>query len=123
MDTVVGFSGEDTGFFFRFTREGFGIFRCAEKVECEVESVEDALLAAKTGADIVMFDNMTPELIREAISALEEAGLRGEVTLEISGGITSETVDTYAGLDVDVISMGALTHSVRCADVSLEVDI
>ena len=87
MDTVVGFSGEDTGFFFRFTREGFGIFRCAENVECEVESVEDALLAAKTGADIVMFDNMTPEL------------------------------------NVDVISMGALTHSVRCADVSLEVDI
>lgn len=93
-----------------------------KKVECEVESVEDALLAAKTGADIVMFDNMTPELIREAIAALETAGLRGEVTLEISGGITPETVDTYAGLDVDVISMGALTHSVRCADVSLEVD-
>ncbi|MCK9335415.1 MAG: carboxylating nicotinate-nucleotide diphosphorylase [Candidatus Cloacimonetes bacterium] len=93
-----------------------------KKVECEVESVEDALLAAKTGADIIMFDNMTPELIREAISALEAAGLRGEVTLEISGGITPETVDTYAGIDVDVISMGALTHSVRCADVSLEVD-
>ena len=94
-----------------------------KKVECEVESVEDALLAAETGADIVMFDNMTPALIREAIAALEAAGLRGEVTLEISGGITPETVDRYAGLDVDVISMGALTHSVKCADVSLEVDI
>ena len=66
---------------------------------------------------------MTPDLIREAIAALEAAGLRGEVTLEISGGITPETVDKYAGIDVDVISMGALTHSVRCADVSLEVDL
>ncbi len=94
-----------------------------KKVECEVESLEDALLAAETGADIIMFDNMTPELIREAIAALEAAGLRGEVSLEISGGITPEIVDRYAGLDIDVISMGALTHSVRCADVSLEVDM
>ena len=94
-----------------------------KKIECEVESLEDALLAAETGADIIMFDNMTPELIRESITALKAAGLRGEVTLEISGGVTPETVDRYAGLDVDVISMGALTHSVRCADVSLEVDL
>ncbi|HJJ51452.1 MAG TPA: carboxylating nicotinate-nucleotide diphosphorylase [Methanocorpusculum sp.] len=91
-------------------------------VECEVESLEDALLAAKTGADIIMFDNMTPDLIRESISALEAAGLREDVKLEISGGITPETVGRYAGLDVDVISMGALTHSVKCADISLEIE-
>ena len=94
-----------------------------KKVECEVESLEDALLAARAGADILMFDNMTPEKIREAISALKSAGLRENVTLEISGGITPDTVGRFAGLDVDVISMGSLTHSVRCADVSLEIEL
>jgi len=94
-----------------------------KKVECEVESLEDALLAARAGADILMFDNMTPEKIREAISALKSAGLRENVTLEISGGITPDTVGRFAGLDVDVISMGSLTHSVVCADVSLEIEL
>ncbi|MCK9312468.1 MAG: carboxylating nicotinate-nucleotide diphosphorylase [Methanocorpusculum sp.] len=94
-----------------------------KKVECEVESLEDALLAARAGADILMFDNMTPDKIREAISALKSAGLREKVTLEISGGITPDTVGRFAGLDVDVISMGSLTHSVVCADVSLEIEL
>jgi nicotinate-nucleotide pyrophosphorylase (carboxylating) len=94
-----------------------------KKVECEVESIPDALLAAKAGADIIMFDNMEPEKIREAISVLKSAGLRENVTLEISGGITPETVGRFAGLDIDVISMGALTHSVKCADVSLEIEL
>ncbi len=94
-----------------------------KKVECEVESLEDALLAARAGADIIMFDNMTPDKIRGAISALKSAGLRENVTLEISGGITPETVGRFAGLDIDVISMGSLTHSVKCADVSLEIEL
>lgn len=91
-------------------------------IDCEVESVEDALLAAKAGADTIMFDNMSPQDIAGAISALSEAGLRDKVMLEISGGIKAETIAAYKGLDIDIISMGALTHSVRCADVSLEIE-
>ena len=91
-------------------------------IDCEVESVEDALLVAKAGADTIMFDNMSPQDIAGAISALSEAGLRDKVMLEISGGIKAETIAAYKGLDIDIISMGALTHSVRCADVSLEIE-
>lgn len=91
-------------------------------IDCEVESVEDALRAAKAGADTIMFDNMSPQDIAGAISALSEAGLRDKVMLEISGGIKAETIAAYKGLDIDIISMGALTHSVRCADVSLEIE-
>lgn len=91
-------------------------------IDCEVESVEDALRAAEAGADTIMFDNMAPEKIAEAISALKAAGLREKVMLEISGGIRSETIAAFKGLDIDIISMGALTHSVRCADVSLEIE-
>ena len=51
---------------------------------------------------------------------LEEAGF-GEVTLEVSGGITSENLLDYASAKVDIISMGALTHSVKALDISLEI--
>ena len=91
-------------------------------IDCEVESVEDALRAAKAGADTIMFDNMSPEKIAEAISALKAAGLREKVMLEISGGIRADTISAFKGLDIDIISMGSLTHSVACADVSLEIE-
>ena len=91
-------------------------------IDCEVESVEDALRAAEAGADTIMFDNMSPEKIAEAISALKAAGLREKVMLEISGGIRAETISAFKGLDIDIISMGSLTHSVVCADVSLEIE-
>ena len=109
-----------------FLDVGEAVRRCREAfpkkvIDCEVESVEEALRAAEAGADTIMFDNMTPEKIAEAISALKAAGLREKVMLEISGGIRAETISAYKGLDIDIISMGALTHSVRCADVSLEI--
>ncbi|MDO5843632.1 MAG: carboxylating nicotinate-nucleotide diphosphorylase [Methanocorpusculum sp.] len=94
-----------------------------KKVECEVESVADAVSAAKAGADIVMFDNMSVDKIREAIEALVKEGLREKVSLELSGGIRPDDFQKYAGLDIDTVSMGYLTHSVRCADVSLEIDV
>lgn len=91
-------------------------------IDCEVESIEDALLAARAGANTIMFDNMTPEAIADAVFALRDAGLRDSVTLEISGGINEHTISKYRGLDIDIVSIGALTHSVRCADVSLEIE-
>ena len=91
-------------------------------VECEVESLADAVAAAEAGADILMFDNMTPSVVHGAVAELAARGLRDRLVLEVSGGITPETIHLWAGVDVDRISMGALTHSVRCADVSLEIE-
>ena len=90
-------------------------------VEVEVESLEDALKAAKAGADVIMLDNMTPEQIKEVLEALKHEGFRDKVKIEVSGGITEENIQDYAKLDIDVISLGALTHSVKNFDVSLEI--
>ena len=91
------------------------------RIEVEVTSGEEAVLAAEAGAGIIMFDNMDPASIREAIRNLESLGLRRRVLLEASGGIGSGNLKDYAALDLDRISVGALTHSVQGLDLSLEV--
>ncbi|BAD84407.1 Nicotinate-nucleotide pyrophosphorylase [Thermococcus kodakarensis KOD1] len=96
-------------------------FSVYKVVEVEVESLEDALKAARAGADVVMLDNMKPAEIAEVIEALKREGLREKVKIEVSGGITPENITEYAKLDVDVISLGYLTHSVKNFDVSLEI--
>ncbi|WP_456449976.1 nicotinate-nucleotide diphosphorylase, partial [Palaeococcus sp. (in: euryarchaeotes)] len=98
--------------------KAFSIYKV---VEVEVESLEDALKAAKAGADVIMLDNMTPEQIEEVLEALKREGLRERVKIEVSGGITEENIEDYAKLNIDVISLGALTHSVKNFDVSLEI--
>lgn len=90
-------------------------------VEVEVETVEDAVTAAGAGADIVLLDNMPPDTVREAVRALAGRGLRGRLTLEVSGGVGEDTLAGYAATGVDIISMGALTHTVRNFDVSLDI--
>jgi nicotinate-nucleotide pyrophosphorylase (carboxylating) len=90
-------------------------------VEVEVETAADALKAARAGAHIVLLDNMSPAAVAATAELLVDHGLRDQVTLEVSGGIDEESVTRYAGLDVDVISMGGLTHSVANLDVSLSV--
>lgn len=92
----------------------------AKKIEVEVTTVEDALKAAKAGADIVMFDNFSPKQAKAAGKALSKAGFE-KVLLEVSGGITGENILDYAQADVDIISMGELTHSVKALDISLEI--
>ncbi len=91
------------------------------KVEVEVETSDDAVSASKAGADIIMLDNMSPEKITHTINILKREGLRDRVIIEISGGIDEGTLPVYAALDVDVISLGALTHSVRNLSVNLEI--
>lgn len=93
----------------------------SNKIEAEVTSVADALKAAAAGADIVMLDNFSPERVNEAVEALKKAGFFGKVLLEVSGGITEKNLLDYASAQVDVISMGALTHSVKALDISLEI--
>jgi nicotinate-nucleotide pyrophosphorylase (carboxylating) len=92
-----------------------------KKIETEVTSTADALKAAEAGADIVMLDNFSTEQVREAVAALKKAGFFGKILLEVSGGITEENLLDYALAQVDVISMGALTHSVKALDISLEI--
>lgn len=91
------------------------------KVEVEVSSPEEAVEAAKAGADVVMLDNFTVEEVARALEYLRREGIRDRVVVEVSGGITLENVADYAKTGVDVISVGALTHSARAVDLSLEV--
>jgi len=93
----------------------------SKKIEAEVTSVTDALKAVEAGADIVMLDNFSPKQVREAVEALKKAGFFGKVLLEVSGGITEQNLLEYASTQVDIISMGALTHSFKALDISLEV--
>jgi nicotinate-nucleotide pyrophosphorylase (carboxylating) len=92
-----------------------------KKIEVEVESSADAIRAAEAGADIIMLDNMAPGQAMETVSALEKCGMRDRVTIEISGGINENTLRDYAACGVDVISMGALTHTVKNFSLSLEI--
>ena len=91
------------------------------RIEAEADTIDEALMIARAGADIVLLDNMTPELDSEAVSLLSENGLRDNIIIEVSGGITEENLAAYAALPIDRISMGALTHSVTNTDFSLDI--
>ncbi len=93
----------------------------SKKIEIEVENVDDAVIAASNGADIVMFDNMSPMEASKTLDVLNDKNLRDNILIELSGGITEENILDYAYLDVDVISLGALTHSTYSLNFSLDM--
>ena len=86
-------------------------------VEVEVTSVPEALEAAEAGADIIMLDNMSPEEMSQAVNRLPS-----QVKTEASGGINLTNVRAVAMTGVDIISIGALTHSPKALDISLELE-
>jgi nicotinate-nucleotide pyrophosphorylase (carboxylating) len=88
------------------------------KIEIEVTTVEEAGEAVEAGADIVMLDNMSVEEMRRAVKSVG-----GRVLVEASGGITLDNVRSVAETGVDLISVGALTHSVKAMDISLELEV
>ncbi|MGA9574621.1 MAG: carboxylating nicotinate-nucleotide diphosphorylase [Lysobacterales bacterium] len=88
---------------------------CA-KIEVETETLDDVKEALQAGAEIIMLDNMTPYQIKLAVELINGASI-----IEISGGVNLDTLATYALPGVDVISVGALTHSARAADFSMIV--
>ena len=92
-----------------------------KKFEVEVETITDALLAAKEGATIIMLDNFSPSQIKKAISVLKKQKLRNKVMLEASGGINSKNISKYGQTGVDIISVGSITNSVKGIDMSLEI--
>lgn len=81
-----------------------------KKIEVEVENVEDVLIAAKNGADIIMLDNFTPDGVEDAINSLKTQNLRHKVIVEVSGGITPDNIADYLLSEPDVISSGFLTQ-------------
>jgi nicotinate-nucleotide pyrophosphorylase (carboxylating) len=87
------------------------------RIECEVDSMEQLEQAIAAGADVVLLDNMPVAAVAEAV-----ARTRGRVQLEVSGGVTLDRVPELARTGVDVISVGALTHSVPAADVGLDFE-
>lgn len=95
----------------------------SKKIEIEVTSLDQALEAAKTGVDIIMLDNFTISNIKKTIDLLNQNNLRECLILEVSGNITPNNILDFAKLNVDVISLGYLTHSVRALDISLDLKI
>ena len=85
-------------------------------MEIEAQTVDEAAAAAEAGADIILLDNLTKGEIREAVTRIG-----GRARTEISGGVTLDRIQELAATGADFVSVGALTHSVRAADISFEV--
>lgn len=86
------------------------------KVEVETTNLDEVKEALRAGADIIMLDNMTPQ---EIVRCKQE--IAGRAIIEVSGGVNKTNLETYCKTGVDVISMGALTHSVPAKDLSLKI--
>ena len=99
-----------------------------KKVEVEVESMQELTAALEAGADIIMLDNFSPELMKEAVAlnktfecAKNPVGESKHAKLEASGGITTQTLRAYAETGVDYISIGALTKDCTAVDLSMRL--
>lgn len=86
------------------------------KIELEVRNLDELRQALEAKVDVIMLDNMSCEMMREAVEITN-----GQAMLEASGGITDETLRDIAETGVDIISMGAVTHSVTAFDISLKI--
>ena len=84
------------------------------KIEVEAETLDDVREALEAGAEVIMLDNMSLQQIKQAVSLINKTAI-----VEISGGVKLETIGEYAVTGVDVISVGALTHSAPAADFSM----
>ena len=90
-------------------------------IECEVSNKKSSVEAIKSGADIIMLDNFTPEMAQKTISYLRKSGLREKVLIEISGGVNISNIKDYALALPDMISIGILTHSSNSIDFSMKM--
>lgn len=86
------------------------------KIEVEAKTFAEVKEAIRADADIILLDNMTPDQVRSAVKIVA-----GQALVEVSGGVRFETLRDYALAGVDIISVGALTHSVAAADLSLDL--
>ena len=88
----------------------------AAKIEVEAKTLAEVREACRAGAGVILLDNMTPAQVRAAVMIIA-----GRAIVEVSGGVRYETLRDYALPGVDVISIGALTHSAPAADLSLDI--
>ena len=91
------------------------------RFEVEADTPADALRAARLGAPVILLDNFTISMICDTVSMLEGEGLRGNVELEASGGITMHNISEYGRSGVDCVSVGYMTNSAPCLDMGLDV--
>ncbi|TFF86117.1 MAG: carboxylating nicotinate-nucleotide diphosphorylase [Promethearchaeota archaeon] len=95
----------------------------SKKIEIEIERIEDVLVAAENGADIIMLDNMNPDQIEDALALLKQHNLRDKVIIEISGGMNLENIVDYIIAEPDVISTSEITQfPTEKVDLSLRFD-
>lgn len=87
------------------------------KIEVETESKEQVLEAVEAKADVIMLDNRTPEEIKELAKLIPD-----EILVEVSGGITPDSISSFKGCGANVISLGWLTHSVKALDISFNLN-
>lgn len=87
------------------------------KIEVETRTLEELDEALTAGADVIMLDNMDYDTMKEAVRRTN-----GRALLEASGNVTPENIRKVAECGVDIISLGALTHSVKCFDISMRID-
>ena len=85
------------------------------KIEIEVETLEQVKEAVAAGADIIMLDNMTPEMMKQAVALID-----GKAQTECSGNVTKENIAKIRDIGVDFVSSGALTHSAPILDISMK---
>jgi len=93
----------------------------SKKIEVEVSKPDEAVEAAKAGADIVMLDNFPPQEVRATITLLEKKGLRNKVLIEASGGINEQNILQFAKAGADILSLGELTDSAKALDINLKI--
>ena len=91
-------------------------------IECEVSDTKSSVEAIKSGADIIMLDNFSPQEAQKTISYLKRSGLREKILVEISGGVNISNIKDYATALPDMISVGTLTHSSQSIDFSMEIN-
>ena len=85
------------------------------KIEIETETLEQVQEAVEAGADIIMLDNMTPEMMKQAVKLID-----GRAQTECSGNVTKENIERIREIGVDFVSSGALTHSAPILDISMK---
>ena len=90
----------------------------SSKIEIETTNLDEVREALESGADIIMLDNMTPETVKEAVALID-----GKATIEVSGSMGLDDLSRFKQLGIDTISVGALTHSARSVDISMNIKI
>jgi nicotinate-nucleotide pyrophosphorylase (carboxylating) len=97
--------------------------RAGVAIEVEVRTSGEALRAVRAGADAILVDNRSPRSARAIVKAIERAGSRGRVRIELSGGITPANVGAYRAVGADAVSLGSITHSAPAMPFHLTVTV